>query len=74
MSYITEFHQRLTDLEKRAQAAGTNLTEICRETKIARSTPDRWRKTVPKTIEAMALLEDAVKRHEEKNSAGVSTH
>lgn len=32
----------LQDLKTKAEAAGTNLTELCRRAGVARSTPQRW--------------------------------
>lgn len=52
----------LENLELRALACGSNLTEICREIGISRSTPDRWRRKVPKTIAILDKMEDFLER------------
>lgn len=59
-TYADEFKDRLTKLERDAQSAGTNLTEVCRVAGVSRATPDRWRKRVPKTIELVTLMEAIV--------------
>ena len=64
MSYENEFKGRLDGLLKRAAAAGTNLSQLCADIGLARSTPDRWRKEVPKTIQAFSELELALKKRE----------
>jgi len=57
MSYELEFQQRLDAIDARAKAAGTSLTELCRKSGTARSTPDRWRKVTPKTVLIVTQLE-----------------
>lgn len=55
------FYRYLDDLERRARAVGLTLTDMCRETQISRATPDRWRKSLPKTIQNVCELEAVVK-------------
>lgn len=57
MSFKTEFDARIDAIDTRAKAAGTSLTELCRRAGVARSTPDRWRKVTPKTVEIVTELE-----------------
>lgn len=52
----------LENLELRALACGSNLTEICREIGISRSTPDRWRRKVPKTIAILDAMDDYMEK------------
>lgn len=59
------FYRYLDDLERRAHAVGLTLTDLCRESKVARATPDRWRKSLPKTIQNVCDLEAIVKDAEE---------
>jgi hypothetical protein len=63
------FIARLDDIQRRAERMGLTLTDICRDTKIGRATPDRWREEVPATIAKLdqmtawvAAKEDKLKR------------
>jgi len=64
------FKDTLRKLEKDAQAAGTNLTELCRETGVSRASPDRWKKQTPKTVRNVALLQRAVEAKREDQGDG----
>ena len=57
MTYDQEFALRMQHIEARALAAGTTMTELCRLSGIARSTPDRWKTHTPKTVRVVAELE-----------------
>jgi hypothetical protein len=59
-TFYDDFLARLDSLESRARAAGITLTHMCRDAGIARATPDRWRKSAPKSIRAIDELEKAV--------------
>ena len=61
-TYAAEFVERLNKLEADALQLGMNTSELCREAGIARSTPDRWRKTIPKTVQVLTALEEAVEK------------
>lgn len=52
----------LENLELRALACGSNLTEICRELGISRSTPDRWRRKIPKTIAILDAMDEYMEK------------
>lgn len=65
-SYSKGFIRDLNDLERRALLAGTNLTAISKEIKISRSTPDRWRRHPPKTLQILDQIEARVIAAEEK--------
>uniref|UniRef100_A0AAU6W359 Uncharacterized protein n=1 Tax=Pseudomonas phage Touem01 TaxID=3138548 RepID=A0AAU6W359_9VIRU len=54
------FYSYLEDLERRAHAQNLTLTDMCREADVARATPDRWRKRLPKTIRNVCDLESVV--------------
>ena len=58
MTYAKEFQARIDSIDARAKKAGTSITELCRRAKVARSTPDRWRKIVPMTVVIITKLED----------------
>lgn len=59
-SFEQVFIQRLDSIIQRGEQVGMTLTHICRETGIARATPDRWRKEAPKTIALLDKMEAAV--------------
>ncbi|NCE85273.1 hypothetical protein [Pseudomonas sp. Q1] len=63
------FYRYLDDMERRAHAVGLTLTDLCRESKVARATPDRWRKSLPKTIQNVCDLEAIVKNAEQTAKA-----
>ena len=72
MSEITfeaEFKRRLNGIKQRAKAAGTSMTALCKETGVARATPDRWSARAPKTITLIDQLEKALDRIEAEPSA-----
>lgn len=54
------FRDRLDQLEKDALAVGLDFTKICRATGVSRSTPDRWKRKVPKTVALIAEMERVV--------------
>lgn len=65
-TYSDEFMDRIARLDEEALAAGTNLTEVCREAGVSRATPDRWRRHVPKTIQLVTLMEQIIQQHARK--------
>jgi hypothetical protein len=65
-SFADVFKARMEKLEKDAKAVGLNLTSICKKADISRATPDRWKRTTPKTIEIVDKMEQVVaERHAE---------
>lgn len=60
------FADELDDIERRALQAGTNLTAICKEIGISRSTPDRWRRRSPKTIRLVDKMKACVVEAEKR--------
>lgn len=66
LTYEDEFKARVSKLERDAQAAGLNLTAVCREAGVSRATPDRWRKKTPKTIALVTAMEAIVAREAAK--------
>lgn len=69
MSYESEFKDRLDGLLKRAKDSGVSLSKLCDDVGLARSTPDRWRKEVPKTIRSISELELALERRQQAQAA-----
>lgn len=59
------FQERLTSIEARAKAAGSNITRVCRQTGVARATYERWIQRAPQTISKVDELEAEVARIEE---------
>jgi precorrin-6x reductase len=68
-TFTEEFQRRLRDMENRAKAAGSNMTQVCKKTGIARVTFERWRDRAPQTIEKLDELAAEVARVE-KEAAG----
>ena len=60
------FIERLDELERRAKAIGITITHLCRDSGVARATPDRWRAKAPNTVERMDALEKAIEAAEQK--------
>lgn len=60
MNFQNQFQEALAQLEADAKAAGTNLTAICKECGISRTTPDRWKQTVPVTVRLLSQMQDAI--------------
>lgn len=65
-SFEQEFAERLTAIENRAHKVGMNMTAICREAGISRATPERWKKTAPKTVELVSKMEQIVSAEEQR--------
>lgn len=68
-SFPSIFHERIDDIERRALHAGLNLTAICKSIGISRSTPDRWRRRIPRTIAIIDEMEACVATAEKKKAA-----
>lgn len=63
------FSQRVIDLEVRAKSAGSNLTQLCKKTGVARATVERWRFRPPQTVSKLDELEAEVQRLESLKAA-----
>ena len=61
-NFVDAFKDALAGIEAGAKEAGSSITEICRETGISRTTPDRWKENPPITIELVAKMQAAVNR------------
>lgn len=59
-SFEKQFQDRLDSIERRARVAGVTLTHLCRESKLSRATPDRWRAEAPQSIKLVDKLEAAL--------------
>lgn len=58
------FSTRLRELEARAKAAGSNLTQVCKKSGIARATVERWMDRPPQTITKFDEIEAVVSQLE----------
>lgn len=63
------FEDRLKAIESEAKEAGLDWTKICREAGVSRATPDRWRKTKPKTVQLIEAIEAVVEKHKSERAA-----
>lgn len=68
-SFTKEFYARLDNIEARAKACGLTITHICRESGVARATPDRWRAKPPLTVELIDRMESVVAKAEQAKAA-----
>jgi DNA-binding IclR family transcriptional regulator len=59
-TFETDFQARLASIEQRAKAAGSNLTQLCKRSGIARATVERWAQRAPQTITKVDELEAEV--------------
>lgn len=66
MTFTEEFEKRIKTIEADAKAVGLNFTSICKEAGISRATPDRWKKSTPKTIAIITQIEGIVAAHKAK--------
>jgi len=71
-SFSESFTERLKSIEGRAKAAGSNVTQICKKTGIARATYERWMQRPPQTIAKVDELEAEVVRLEREAAAARS--
>jgi len=62
-TFTDEFRKRIEKIETDAKSVGLNFTSICKEAGISRATPDRWKKSTPKTIEIITKIEAIVAAH-----------
>ena len=60
------FLARLRELEFEAKSVGLNMTTLCKEAKVSRASPDRWRRELPKTIALIQRMEELVQAEREK--------
>lgn len=63
-TFAEELQNRLSNIEKRAKATGSNITQVCKKTGIARATYERWRERAPQSISKVDELEAEVQRLE----------
>lgn len=64
LSFSDEHKRRIAALEPRVKAAGSNITQACKNTGIARATYERWVQRPPQSISKLDELEAEVSRLE----------
>lgn len=63
-TFAQEHSRRVADIESRAKAVGTNMTQVCKTTGIARATYERWVSRPPQSVTKLDELEAEVARLE----------
>jgi hypothetical protein len=71
-TFAAELQSRLQSIEARAKATGSNLTQICKKTGIARATVERWRYRAPQSVSKVDELEAEVVRLEAEKAAAAA--
>lgn len=61
-TFTQSFEERIKALEAEAKEIGLNFTSICKEAGISRATPDRWKRSTPKTVKTVSTMEAIVAR------------
>lgn len=69
-SFEDVFRKRIEKIEADARTVGLNFTSICKEAGISRATPDRWKRSTPKTIEIVQRMENIVASHRAESAPG----
>lgn len=59
-TFTEVFRQRVEKIEADAKEVGLNFTSICKEAGISRATPDRWKRSTPKTVKLIQKIEDII--------------
>lgn len=68
-TFAQEMKDRLDDYERRANAVGGNMTQICKNTAIARATVVRWKERPPQSITKLDEIAAEVVRLEKAHAA-----
>lgn len=68
-TFAQELQIRLKNMEERAKAAGSNMTQVCKATGIARATFERWHDRAPQSVSKVDELEAEVARLEAQAAA-----
>lgn len=63
-TFEQEMHNRLRDMEARAKAVGSNMTQVTKNTGIARATFERWQTRAPQSVTKLDEMEAEVQRME----------
>lgn len=65
-SFSQAFAEKLKEIERRAKAAGSNMTQVCKKTGVARATYERWNHRAPQTVAKVDELMAEVERLEQE--------
>ncbi len=68
-SFSHAFAEKLKEIERRAKAAGSNMTQVCKATGVARATYERWGHRAPQTVAKVDELMAEVERLEQAAAA-----
>lgn len=55
-------------LERECKAAGTNITEVCREAGVSRGTFQAWKTKEPKTIREVRTMLEVINKKRQKTA------
>jgi hypothetical protein len=69
-TFTEVFRQRVEKIEADAKEVGLNFTSICKEAGISRATPDRWKRSTPKTVKLIQMIEDIIEARKAEIGAG----
>ena len=71
-TFSAELQIRLKSMEARAKAVGSNMTQVCKATGIARATFERWHDRAPQSVSKVDELEAEVTRLEAAAAAAAA--
>lgn len=54
----------INSLKSRCAAAGTNITAVCKQAGVSRSTIERWKAKPPKSLQILDALEEQIQEAE----------
>ena len=63
-TFSAEHKARVAAFAARAQAVGTNMTQVCKTTRLARATYERWLERPPQSITKLDELDAELTRLE----------
>lgn len=70
-TFAETMREKLRSIEKRAKAVGSNMTQVCKNTGVARVTYERWRDRAPQSVAKVDVLDQEVARLEREAAAKV---
>lgn len=68
-TFAETMREKLRSIEKRAKAVGSNMTQVCKNTGVARVTYERWRDRAPQSVAKVDVLDQEVSRLEREAAA-----
>lgn len=67
-TFTAEFEQRVHAIEERLRALNLNWTWLCSQAQISRTTPDRWKKQEPLTVQLVDRLGRILSKREQEQA------